>query len=108
LIRKEPRPGQVSESKSHRSEEDQLIEFRGDIVWSRDRSLASTENRVFLEPIHQQVPNKTKAGNDRLKGDKEADKDEVVDEIDILKSYLELHFFADLIEVCLIEVQSPF
>ena len=70
--------------------------------------MASTENRVFFEPIHQKVPNEAKAGDDRLKGHKETNEDKVVNEIDILKSYLELHFFADLVEVCLIEVQSPF
>ena len=43
-----------------------------------------------------------------MKGNEEANEDEVVNEVDIFKTNLELHLFAHLIEFILSEVESAF
>lgn len=61
---------------------------------------------VFLYPVHEDDPNDGKDGNDWLERDKEAYEDEITDDVDVLKAYLELHLLAYFVEFVLIETKS--
>ena len=70
--------------------------------------MASSEQCKFLDPIHHEKSKYCKDWDDGLEGGEKANKEEVMNEIDILKAYLKLHFLTDLVKLVLIEEESSF
>lgn len=103
MIREEPRPGEIAQGKSNSSKEDDLIQFGSDGIRSRDRPLAPAIQRIPLYPIHKEVAQDSKNRDNGLQRDKEADKDEVVDDIDVLQPNLKLHSLANLVQLELVD-----
>ena len=84
------------------------MNFRGDNIWTWHWTLTTIKERVLLDPVHEKKANNSEERNDWLKRNKETHENEVVNEINILESYLKLHLLAFLVEFELTKLESSF
>ena len=104
--RQKVRPSQAAKTVENTTSKNDLEHSSIDQIGTWDRPLHSVENSIFLCPIHDEETNDGKDANNGLEGDKEASKQEEIDNIDIFETWLKDDILVNIVELGLVQSQS--